>query len=188
MFDTMAEYMNVPYLARRYGGKEPSRLGLAHPSIAPYGVFRTQDGEILISIQNEREWRVFCADILGEASLAAELRFGRNTDRVRHRADLDVLIQEAFEREATEHLCKRLDASRIAYGRVSSMADLMSHCSATTARVETPAGPAEVLATPVLVDGARPLLGRAPALGEHDETLRIEFGGNPVRHLSSPRC
>ena len=71
LFDTIAEYMNVPYLARRYGGKEPLRLGLAHPSIAPYGVFRLRDGDILISIQNEREWVVLCERVLDLPALAS---------------------------------------------------------------------------------------------------------------------
>ena len=176
LFDTIAEYMNVPYLARRYGGSEPRRLGLAHPSIAPYGVFRTRDGDVLISIQNEREWKVFCDEVLHEADLAIEPRYASNTERVRNRDELDRHIQEVFGRYTTAELTAVLDRVRIAYGRVSTMDDLIAHRSATTAAVETPAGSAELLAPPVVVDGSRPSLGRVPALGEHDAALRREFG------------
>lgn len=176
LFDTIAEYMNVPYLARRYGGSEPRRLGLAHPSIAPYGVFRTRDGDVLISIQNEREWKVFCDEVLREADLAIEPRYASNTERVRNRDELDRRIQEVFGRYTTAELTAVLDRVRIAYGRVSTMDDLIAHRSATTAAVETPAGSAELLAPPVVVDGSRPSLGRVPALGEHDAALRREFG------------
>jgi crotonobetainyl-CoA:carnitine CoA-transferase CaiB-like acyl-CoA transferase len=176
LFDTIAEYMNVPYLARRYGGIAPRRAGLAHPSIAPYGVFRASDGDIVIAIQNEREWRVFCAQVLGDGDLADDPRFARNTARVRHREVLDARIQETVGGYAREPLCDLLDAVRIAYGRVSTMDDLINHRSATTAVVDTAGGPVEVLAPPVLVDGARPSLGRVPELGEHDDALRREFG------------
>ena len=126
LFDTIAEYMNVPYLARRYGGKEPRRLGLAHPSIAPYGVFRARDGDILISVQNEREWQVFCDRVLGESELAADPRFAKNTERVRNRRrprPADPGRRSAGFRCGISAL---LDEVRIAYGRVSTMGDLIA--------------------------------------------------------------
>jgi crotonobetainyl-CoA:carnitine CoA-transferase CaiB-like acyl-CoA transferase len=175
LFDTIAEFMNVPYLTRRYGGKEPPRLGLAHPSIAPYGVFATSDGEVLISIQNEREWKTFCEDLIGDAEFATDPRFARNTERVRNRDALDRRIQSHFAGRTSADLCARLDALRIAYGRVSDMADLARHRSATMAPVATAHGVVELLAPPILVDGRRVALGRVPELGEHDAALRAEF-------------
>lgn len=175
LFDTIAEYSNVPYLTRRYGGKEPRRLGLAHPSIAPYGVFRTADGDILISIQNEREWKVFCEKVLGDADMAVDPRFAANTQRVRNRDVLDERIQSVMGRYSTRELSELLDLSRIAYGRVSTMGDLIDHRSATKATVETPAGRVELMAPPVIVDGDRPALRPVPALGQHDAALREEF-------------
>lgn len=177
LFDTTAEYMNVPYLARRYGGKEPARLGLAHPSIAPYGAFPAADGEILIAIQNDREWAVFCERLLERPDLVADPRFARNTGRVRNRGVLDALIGDILRSVPIDRLSGLLDEARIAWGRVSTVADLMNHRSATMAQVETPQGAVEVLAPPVVVDGARRPLGRVPALGEHDAALRAEFLG-----------
>lgn len=176
LFDTMAEYMNVPYLARRYGGVEPKRLGLAHPSIAPYGVFRTKDGDIVIGIQNEREWQVLCDSVLGDRAMASDPRFASNSDRVRHRDVLDRAIQAVVGRYTIEALCRLLDRARIAYGRVSTMDDLIGHRSATTVTVETPRGAVELMAPPVIVDGVRRPLRPVPRLGEHDEALRREFG------------
>jgi len=181
LFDTIAEFMNVPYITRRYGGKEPPRLGLAHPSIAPYGAFSTRDGEVLISIQNEREWAVFCEAVIGEPGLAADKRYSSNTERVRNRDALDDHIQLRLAGRSTDDLCALLDEVRIAYGRVSDMAGLASHRSATMAAIETAHGTLDLLAPPVIVDGMRPKLGRVPSLGQHDASLRAEFGTQEAR-------
>jgi len=185
LFDTIAEYMNVPYLARRYGGKEPPRLGLAHPSIAPYGVFRARDGDILISIQNEREWAVFCDSVLDEAGLATDPRYFSNNARVANRAELDIRVQASVGNWAVPDLVALLDKYRIAYGRVSSMAELARHRSITLAEVETPDGMAELIAPPVVVDGARPRLRRVPGLGEHNAAIRAEFAATPYEKTSA---
>lgn len=176
LFDTMAEFMNVPYLSHRYGGRAPKRLGLAHPSIAPYGAFRTHDGEIVISIQNEREWVMFCADVLGRPELATDPLFSRNTLRVENRDTLDPIVQDVLSGFTLDDLTDRLDAARIAYGRISTMHDLMEHRSASFSTVETPQGPVTLLSPPVVMDSHRPTLGPVPALGEHDAALRAEFG------------
>lgn len=181
LFDTIAEYMNVPYLTRRYGGVEPPRLGLAHPSIAPYGSFAAQDGDILISIQNEREWSVLCAEVLKQPELADDPRFRRNTERVRNRAALDGIVRDAVARFRVADLCVILDAARIAYGRVSTVGELAAHRSASTVTVSTPGGDVELLAPPVIVDGERPAGGRICALGEHDEALRREFAASDTQ-------
>ena len=69
MFDVMADWLAVPLLNAE-AGNPPKRMGLAHPSIAPYGVFRSKDGkDILISIQSEREWKKLCAEVLDQPDL-----------------------------------------------------------------------------------------------------------------------
>ena len=175
LFDTVAEYMNVPYLARRYGGKEPRRLGLAHPSIAPYGLFPTSDGEVLVSIQNEREWVVFCEKVLGDPTLVSDQRFSTNVARINNRQPLDDIVRAAFARYSVAELCHLLDEVKIAYGRLSTMEGLAEHASATTSIVQTSAGPVELLASPVTVDGERARLGPVPSLGEHTVAIRQEF-------------
>lgn len=175
LFDTLADFMNVPYLTRRYGGRDPARLGLAHPSIAPYGAFRMTDGEVVIAIQSDPEWRTFCAEVLDAADAGHDPRFATNVDRVRNRAACDALVQAAVGRFGVAELTNALDRHRIAYGRISSLADLVAHRSATALPVETPNGVAEVLAPPAVVDGARPTLRPVPAVGQHDAALRAEF-------------
>jgi crotonobetainyl-CoA:carnitine CoA-transferase CaiB-like acyl-CoA transferase len=187
LFDTIAEYMNVPYLACRYGGKEPRRVGLAHPSIAPYGAFHTRDGCVVLAIQNEREWKMFCDEVLGESEMASDERFASNTERVRNRAALDRHVQARLGELSLAELCDALDRARIARGQVSTMRDLMSHPSATFASVMTPEGIVELLAPAVIVDGQRPALGRVPSLGEHDEALRREFAARPTTRIGVPR-
>lgn len=176
LFDTIAEFMNVPYLASRYGGKPPRRAGLAHPSIAPYGVFDVVDGQILMAIQNEREWQVFCQRVLGDAALAGDPRFSSNVARVENRLALDGLVQAQVGARTLASLSALLDEARIAYGRLSDMVALDVHRSASKSRVETPGGTVEVLAAPVVVDGRRAALGPVPSLGQHTGTLRREFG------------
>src|SRR6201999_40876 len=92
MFDVMADWLTVPLLHLE-AGKPPARIGLAHPSIAPYGVYVSKDGrQILISIQSEREWLRLCAEFLGDPAVAMDARFSTNVARVRNRAATDALV------------------------------------------------------------------------------------------------
>ncbi|HEY8016549.1 MAG TPA: CaiB/BaiF CoA-transferase family protein [Dongiaceae bacterium] len=179
LFDTIADYMNVPYLTRRYGGREPARLGLAHPSIAPYGVFHLRDGDIVLAIQSEREWQVLCVEVLADQAFVRDPRFDLNLRRVQNRQALDIHIQEILGRRSLAEVTAALDRHRIAYGLVSTMGDLMAHGSATTLPVATPAGEVELLAPPTIVDGKRAALRPVPSLGQDDLALRAEFGTAP---------
>ena len=103
-------------------------MGLAHPSVAPYGLFATADGkEILIAIQNEREWRRFCAEILGDSGLARDPRFSDNTRRVEHRAEVDALVGAEFARHSRSALAERLKAAGIAFGNFNTVEDFSQH-------------------------------------------------------------
>jgi crotonobetainyl-CoA:carnitine CoA-transferase CaiB-like acyl-CoA transferase len=175
LFDTIAELMNVPYLTRRYGGIEPPRLGLAHPSIAPYGVFQLADGNVLLAVQSEREWQILARDVLSSEALADAPRFATNVLRVRDRKALDEAIQAILISRGFEEVTSALDKAAIAYGTISSVGDLVSHPAASTLPVETPAGTIEVLAPPAIVDGRRATMRRVPGLGEHEAALRAEF-------------
>ena len=183
LFDTLGELMNVPYLTRRYGGIEPPRLGLAHPSIAPYGVFALADGNILISIQSEREWLILAREVLGSEALATDPRFASNVLRVRERALLDGEVQAMLGARMFAEVSAALDRHAIAYGTVSSVGDLITHPAATALPVPTANGPVEVLAPPAIVDGKRVAMRPVPTLGQHDEALRAEFG-TAVRSVS----
>ncbi len=173
MFDAMADWMTVPLLQHE-GGKTPARVGLAHPTIAPYGVFKTRDGaDILISIQSDREWRVLAKDVLGDAALADDPAFGTNVERVRRRAETDARVQAVFGATDVEPLTKRLATADIAFARVSDTALLAIHPHLRRITVATPTGPVSYPAPP----RGRPAgYGAVPALGEHTAKVRAEFG------------
>ncbi|KUL94406.1 carnitine dehydratase [Bosea sp. WAO] len=181
LFDTIADLMNVPYLTRRYGGIEPPKLGLAHPSIAPYGVFRLADAEVLLAVQSEPEWRTLARDVLRDDGLADDPRFASNVLRVRNRTALDAAIQAILAPRSFAETTAALDTARIAYGTVSQVGDLISHPAATALPVETQNGLVEVLAPPAIVDGKRTVMRRVPALGEHEAALRREFAPKTAR-------
>lgn len=175
LFDALADWMSVPLLHEVYGEGAPPRVGLAHPSIAPYGVFPCADGEILIAIQNEREWHRLCAEVLGDAALAGDPRFVDNPARIANRPALDALIAEVFGRQAREDLAETLMAAGIAFGRVNGVADLAVHPQLRRITAESPGGPIELVA-PAARDSARDLdPGAVPALDQHGAALRREF-------------
>lgn len=176
LYHALADWMNVPYLQYVYGGKAPDRAGLNHPTIAPYGAYACGDGKaVLFSIQNEREWMLFCADVLGLPDLAADPRFASNPDRVAHRPALDEIIRAVFADVPREAMVARLEAARIAYGRVSTMEDVARHPQNRHVIVDTPTGPVTCLAPGALVNGALPGFGPVPALGQDTAALTAEF-------------
>jgi len=178
LFHVMADWMNVPYLQSRYGGKKPARMGLKHPTIAPYGAYTCADGKaVLISIQNEREWAQFCQDVLGDAAIATDARFASNSLRVANRPALEAIIVPVFAALPRETIIKRLDQARIAFGRLSDMDDLMAHPQNRYVTVKTNAGDIEMLAPGMIVQGQSSALGPVPSLGADDEKLRAEFSG-----------
>src|SRR5215211_4933301 len=124
MFDVMADWLSVP-LVNAEAGNPPQRMGLAHPSIAPYGAFRSKDGkDILISIQSEREWKVFCAIVMADASLADDPRFCNMVARVTNREATDKAVSDLFASLTRDQLVARLDKAEIAYGEVNTARDL----------------------------------------------------------------
>lgn len=177
LYHALADWMNVPFLQFAYGGKVPERAGLNHPTIAPYGAYACADGKaVLFSIQNEREWGNFCTEVLGMPELAADPRFAGNSQRVASRADLDAAITAVFGAHPRDEMVARLEKGRIAYGRVSTMDDLVAHPQNRYVDVETPTGPVRYLAPGALFDRVVPDFGPVPALGAHSQALRREFG------------
>jgi itaconate CoA-transferase len=175
LFGGMADWMNVPYLQRRYGGSTPPRPGLNHPSIAPYGVFSCRDGDILLSIQNEREWTRFCAEVLGDPALATDELFKDLVSRVANRADLDARINSVFGQRTRKDIAAALFKADIAYGMLNDVDGLIGHPQLRTITYETPEGEVTVIAPPSIVVGETPRYRRVPAIGSHDAAIRAEF-------------
>lgn len=179
LFDGMADWMNVPLLYTEGTGRVPARLGLAHPSICPYGAFATGDGAlVLISIQNEREWAGFCAGFLGEPDLASAPGFDSNNARVANRPKVDGHVAAAVLRLSRDAAAARLRAANVAYGFVNDVPALARHPALRRTAVRTPGGSVQLVAPPVIQDGQAPALGPVPGIGEHSAAIRDEFMGD----------
>ncbi|MEQ8716874.1 MAG: CaiB/BaiF CoA-transferase family protein [Acidimicrobiales bacterium] len=175
LFATMAEWMTVPLLHHDYLGRAPERVGLAHPSIAPYGGFDTADGDtILISVQSDREWRVLCTDLLERPELGDDERFATNEDRVANRGETDAVVAEGFARLDSAEIRSRLAASRIAFGVVNDVAGLSAHPQLRRVTVPHELGSFELPAPAVNADWETMM--PVPALDQHGAAIRAEFG------------
>lgn len=167
MFDVMADWLTVPLLQEE-GGQSPKRLGLAHPSIAPYGVFTTSDGkQVLISIQSDREWAKFCAEFLKAPELSADKRFARNIARVRNRAETDATVAAAFAGYDVARAREALLRVDVAFASVNDMAALSAHPHLRRITVETQNGPVALPAPAPILMGVERGYGAVPAIGEH---------------------
>ncbi len=179
LFDTAADWMTVPLMHTVYAGKAPQPVGLHHPSIAPYGGFTTKDDEVLaISIQNEREWKRLCADVIGQPDLATDPRFCDAAQRVSNRAELDAIVAGFFALHSRAELEGKLFAAAIAYGAVNSVSTFAEHPQLRRTPVTLESGDeAHLVAAPVRYsfDPQTPRFGRVPALGEHTDIIRSEF-------------
>jgi crotonobetainyl-CoA:carnitine CoA-transferase CaiB-like acyl-CoA transferase len=177
LFDTLADWMSVPLLHHDYGGRAPVRMGMHHPSIAPYGAYSSGDGrQVVIAIQNEREWKVFCAQVLQDAALADHPPFASNTARCANRPALDARINAVFNALCAQHLTERLRMAKVAFGAVNSVPDLSRHAQLRRRTAHTPSGDVQLPASPMRRRGPSAAnVGPVPALGEHTEALRQEF-------------
>ena len=176
LFDSAAELMSVPYLQGRYGGKAPERVGLKHPTITPYGVFTCADGrELVISIQNEREWADFCRQVLQRPDLLQDPRCINNAARCANRAFVDGLVSEVFGSLGCGEVIDRLTSAQTAYGNVNSVYDLIQHPQLRTRAMSVGTTQVQVPASPWQVEWEDNRFPPVPRIDEHGPALRDEF-------------
>jgi len=177
LFDSIADWMNVPLLHFRYSGTAPKRVGVNHATIAPYGAYQSRDGiKIIFSVQNEREWHLFCKMFLQRADLIDDPRFSHNDARVGHRAELDELIEFVFSSMTAEDAMARLKAAKLAYGRLNTLERASTHPHLRSVLQETVAGDISIVPPAPIVNEPGPyFFRRVPALGEHSAAIRDEF-------------
>jgi len=176
LFGTAAEWMQVPLAHHDFGGKAPSRVGLNHPSIAPYGGYKTKDDEtVVISIQNNREWAKFAADILERPELADEPLFATNNARVANRPQMNEIITDVFSRYDRADLLPKLRTVGIAYGSVNSVADLSEHPALRRRTMSVNGKEAHLVAPAITTDTNDETYAPVPSIGEHTEQIRKEF-------------
>jgi crotonobetainyl-CoA:carnitine CoA-transferase CaiB-like acyl-CoA transferase len=176
LFDVMAEWMTVPLLHHDYLGSAPPNVGMAHPTIAPYGAFATGDGHtLIISIQNDREWREFANSVLGDESLASDARFATNQSRVAHRGELEARLGAWFESKPRATIVEALLKAQIAFGTANDVAGLSAHPQLRRVAVDTDHGSVRMPAHPLRASGW-PVYGAVPGVGQHTDAIRAEFG------------
>jgi len=185
LFGSAAELMSVPYLQTRYGGKAPERVGLKHPSIAPYGAFTCADGrDIVISIQNEREWADFCRIVLRRPELLEDPRCKGNAARVEHRSFVDGAVSEVFGELTSAAVVDRLTEAQTAFGQINSVYDLIQHPQLRTRQMPVQSRHVEVPASPWAVEWDAERFAASPALDQHGAAVRAEFSGVPQESRS----
>ena len=176
LFHALADWMNVPYIQSQYGGREIRRPGLHHPTIAPYGAYQCGDGrQLLLSIQNEREWQRLCSDVLEQPKLPTNPKFSSNVNRVTNRTDLDAILNAAFGADPIDTVAAKLQAAQIAFGRLNDMGEFAKHPQNRFVSVRTSGGEMQILAPGAVVNGMLLPLGDVPDLGANTATIREEF-------------
>jgi itaconate CoA-transferase len=181
MIDAMVEWMGFPMYYAYKDQEPPRRTGASHATIFPYGPFRAGDGRtVMLGLQNEREWAVFCEKLLGDAAIATDDRFASNARRTSNRDALRELIEHNFASFSAEEVMARLDAADIANANVSTMNDIWNHPQLQARQrwtsVDTPAGPVPALQPPGMGGDHPARMGPVPALGEHTAAILRELG------------
>lgn len=181
MLEALAEWMGFPMYYVWYGGRPPVRSGASHAAIAPYGPFPCAGGEqVFLGIQNEREWAIFCDQVLGSPGLATDPRFVTNSLRVAHREDLTAEIAKVFGPMSADDAIDRLEGAGIANARLRDLAGLVEHEQLAARNrwreVDSPVGPVRALVPPATLDGEEPVMGPIPAPGQHTEQILAELG------------
>jgi len=183
LFDALGEWMAQPAYYTMYGGAPPPRSGAAHATIAPYGPVRAADGEIVVAVQNAREWTRFCAGVLGWPELDDDDRFRTNALRVKNRDALHLVIESTLGPLPIADIVARLERAGIAYARVNGVAGFVEHPQLVARDVwrdvDSPAGAIRALRPPVRMDGVEPVMRAVPALGEHTTAILEELGIAP---------
>ncbi|MFI0927493.1 CaiB/BaiF CoA transferase family protein [Streptomyces sp. NPDC021012] len=182
LLDSLAEWMGHPLHHGMHGGTPPARTGLAHAVIAPYDAYPTADGGlVLLSVQNDREWRRLAEQVLGRPELADDPGFATNTARVAGRAETDAVVAAALAPLTAAEALARLDAAGVACARLNSVAELADHPQLTARdrwrAVESPVGPLRSLLPPIVFpDAPEPRMDRIPALGQDTDEVLAELG------------
>jgi itaconate CoA-transferase len=181
MLESLTEWMQYPLYYAMDGAAPPQRAGAAHATIYPYGPFPAGDGKIvMLGLQNEREWGVFCDKVLLQPDLKTDRRFSSNSARAAARRELRAIIVEAFSKMTAEQVIERLDAAQIANARMNDMHDVWDHpqlkARGRWTEVGTPAGKVPALLPPGIPDNYEARMDPVPELGEHTEAILGELG------------
>lgn len=181
MLESLVEWMGYPLYYAYHGAPPPARAGAAHSTIYPYGPFPTgQGGTVMLGLQNEREWALFCEKVLLDPALAADARFSSNFERSRNRDALRQIIVDSFAQLSVEQVVARLETAQIANARVNDMAGVWAHPQLAARErwreVDSPSGKLPALLPPASNAAFVPRMDAVPALGQHTASILDELG------------
>jgi itaconate CoA-transferase len=180
MLEALGEWMSQPAYYFGDAGRLTQRTGARHASIAPYGPYRTATGTLFLGIQNDREWRVLCSQVLQRPELVDDERFRTNPDRVVHDGALTALIEEALTDRTRDEVIALLDLAGIANAVLRTPQEFVDHPQLKARQrwqtVRTPAGAVRAMLPPVTVRGRDTVMRPVPSLGEHSVAIRAELG------------
>jgi itaconate CoA-transferase len=179
LLDALGEWMGYA-MYYTMGGTAPARTGASHATIAPYGPYKTMDGQVVFGLQTTREWVTFSTQVLRRPELAADTRFQSNQLRVEHRDAMNAEINLVLGNLPTADVVSRLDAAQIANARLNSVEEFIGHAQlagrGSWRQVDSPNGPIPALLPPVRMEGVEPVMGAIPALGQHTDEILAELG------------
>jgi itaconate CoA-transferase len=181
MLESMTEWMSFPLYYAYEGAPPPVRAGAAHATIYPYGPFPAGDGKIvMLGLQNEREWVLFCEKVLLQPALATDPRFDSSSKRSSARKALYEIICSSFASLTAEQIIERLDDAPIACARLNDMHELWDHAQLRArdrwASVASPVGEVRAPLPPGVSSAWEARMDAIPALGEHTRAILTELG------------
>ena len=181
MLEALTEWMGYPLYYSLDGAPPPKRTGASHATIYPYGPFPAGDGKtVMLGLQNEREWKAFCEQVMQQPELATDERFASNPKRVAQRAALYALIVQTFSSLTAVQVVQRLEAAQIANAQVNTMAEVWAHpqlqARGRWTSVDTSVGMVPALLPPGSWNKGAPRMDAVPALGQHTDTILAGLG------------
>jgi itaconate CoA-transferase len=181
MLESLVEWTSYPLYYAFDGAEPPPRTGASHATIYPYGPFPAGDGKtVMLGLQNEREWALFCSKVLRAPELAADSRFASNSKRSAARTELRALIVQAFAALTAAQVVERLDDAHIANANVNTMSDVWAHpqlqARGRWTEIDTPVGSIPALLPPGSWEIQKPRMDAVPALGQHTDAILAELG------------
>jgi itaconate CoA-transferase len=181
MLDVVAEWIGFALQHTRHTGVEQPPNGMSMPTVAPYGAFPTADGQtVVLGTTNDGEWRRLARDLIGRPDLAADARFGGNSERCAHRAEIDQAITAWTSRRDLATIQSAADAAGVGNAKYNTVGEVLAHPQLTERGrwqpVDSPAGPLEVLLAPVVSAGWQQRLDPVPGLGQHTRRVLAGLG------------
>lgn len=186
MFDALAEWMGHPAQYARHTGANPPRVGLSHPVIAPYDAYPTADGgQIIIGIQNDRQWARLATDVLGRPDLAADPDYATNQARAANRRHVDAAVAAATATLPVDAIEQRLSDADIPSARLNTVTDFLDHPQLRSRNrwreIDSPVGPLPSLLPTAVFAGMEPRMDPVPALGQHSDAILRDLGYDDTR-------